>query len=254
MALATQQPSYSATQSRSRFHDRLTSRALRTHLGLIRWQRDRRQCAEGDVERLLSAASVDDGGGAHDVRPRTPWRRRSVSRVDPPVVTTSSTTSTALARSDGKAAPQRERPILPFGEDGADAERPGHFLPDDDSTEGGREHQTDIEMADTLGERGAARLGLGGVLQHERALQITGAVQAGCQAEVSFEQCPNTTKSVQNRVKRDRSHSGRVYLLHWATGSALVVPSTSRDRAELKCDLEAFGRLPTTPRTGTRFA
>ena len=46
-----------------------------------------------------------------------------VSRVDPPVVTTSSTTRTFSPGVEREAAPQRQRAVLPLGEDRADAQR-----------------------------------------------------------------------------------------------------------------------------------
>ena len=52
--------------------------------------------------------------------------------------------------------------------------------------------------ADALGERGAAGLGLARVLQHQRALQVPGAVQAGGQPEVAFEQGADAAKEVEN--------------------------------------------------------
>jgi hypothetical protein len=36
------------------------------------------------------------------------------------------------------------------------------------------------------------------MLQHERALQVTRAVKAGGQPEVSFEQCADTSKLVEH--------------------------------------------------------
>ena len=63
-----------------------------------------------------------------------------VSRVDPPVVTTSSTTSTRSLGSKRETAPQAQRPVLPLGEDRAHAERPADLLADDDAAERRRQH------------------------------------------------------------------------------------------------------------------
>ena len=75
------------------------------------------------VDPLLAAAAIDDRGGADHGRARLHVRRRCVSCVEPPVVTTSSTTRTFSPGYERKAAPQRQRAVLPLREDRADAER-----------------------------------------------------------------------------------------------------------------------------------
>ena len=63
-----------------------------------------------------------------------------------------------------------------------------------DSTTVGR------RRADALGDRPAERFGVRGMLQHERALQVAGAVQAGRQAEVPVEQGAGAAEEVEQFV------------------------------------------------------
>ena len=50
------------------------------------------------------------------------------------------------------------------------------------------------------GDRAPERLGVIRVLQHERALQVAGAVQAGGQPEVPFEERPGSAEEIEQRV------------------------------------------------------
>ena len=70
----------------------------------------------------------------------------------------------------------------------AHAERAADLVADDDAAERRRQDDGRRRSADALGDRAAERLGLRRMLQHERALQVAGAVQAGGQAEMPFEQ------------------------------------------------------------------
>ena len=56
------------------------------------------------------------------------------------------------------------------------------------------------ERADAVGDRRAAGLGLARMLQHQRALQIPGAVQPGRQPEVSFEQRADAAEPIENGI------------------------------------------------------
>ena len=62
-----------------------------------------------------------------------------VSRVEPPVVTTSSTTRTRSRGRQREAAPERQPSVLALGEDRPDAQRAAHFVADDDAAERGRQ-------------------------------------------------------------------------------------------------------------------
>ena len=57
-----------------------------------------------------------------------------------------------------------------------------------------------FRSAHALGERAAERFGVRRVLQHERALQIAGAVQAGGQAEMSVEQGAGFPEQIEQVV------------------------------------------------------
>ncbi len=121
-----------------------------------------------------------------------------VSRVDPPVVTTSSMTMTRSAASRVKAAPQRELAILPLGKYRAHAERARDFMSDDEAAERRREHGGDAGRRQQPGQRAAERLGMRRMLQHERALEIAATVQAGRQPEVPLEQRARFAEQLQH--------------------------------------------------------
>ena len=129
-----------------------------------------------------------------------------VSRVDPPVVTTSSTTST---RSPGASVKPRRSVSAPSCRSAKIARTPSaraDLLADDDAAERRREHDLSAQIADPLGDGRAAGLGLARVLQHERALQVAWAVQAGGQPEVPFEQGADAPEEIEHGIGGDERH------------------------------------------------
>ena len=56
------------------------------------------------------------------------------------------------------------------------------------------------QIAHAIGDRAAERLGLLRMLQHERALQVAGAVQPRRQAEVAFEQRARPAEQIKKLV------------------------------------------------------
>ena len=95
--------------------------------------------ANGTSNASGAAAAIDDRRGADDLRARRPGHlhrlaRRAAGRqhvLDD---------EHAIAVREHEAAAQRERAVLPLGEDRADAERAADFLADDDAAERRREH------------------------------------------------------------------------------------------------------------------
>jgi hypothetical protein len=74
-------------------------------------------------------------------------------------------------------------------------------VPDDQAAQGGRGDQVDFsgrQRAEFLGQPPAESLRGGRVLQHQRALQVLGAVQAAGQAEVAFEVCAGGPEQLQD--------------------------------------------------------
>jgi len=106
-----------------------------------------------------------------------------------------------IAGLEREPAPQRQRTILPLGEDRPDTQRPADLLPDDDSSESRRNDRLDAASADVIRDGGTA--GLRGVreLQYECALQVAGAVKAGGQAEMPFQQGTRAPEERQNIVE-----------------------------------------------------
>ena len=85
------------------------------------------------------------------------------------------------------------------------AERAADFLADDDAAERGREHRPGTQRRGARSASARRGLGLARMLQHERALEIAGAVKAGRQAEMPFEQGARVTELINNG--RDRLSS-----------------------------------------------
>ena len=137
-----------------------------------------------------------------------------VSRVDPPVVTTSSTTSTrspgAIVKPRRSVSARSCRSTKMARTPSARATSCPMTIPPiaGDSTSPTPRCRRRSARATPQASASA------GMLQDQGALQIPGAVQAGRQPEVTVEQRPDTSKSLQNCVDGDRSHRGRVYLLH----------------------------------------
>ena len=102
-----------------------------------------------------------------------------------------------------ETAPQHQLAVLSFGEDGADAERPPDFLPDDDAAERRREHDLRTEATHAVGNFRSAGLGFGRVLQDQGALQIPGTVQSGGQPKVSFQQRTGLAKAIEHGISSD---------------------------------------------------
>ena len=123
-----------------------------------------------------------------------------VSRVEPPVVTTSSTTSTLSLGAQREATPQRQPAVLPLGEDRAHAERARHLVADHDAAERRGEDRRRAEPASAGAERVAERRRVARMLEHERALQVPGAVQTRRQTEVAFEQGAGLAEQMQELV------------------------------------------------------
>ena len=132
-----------------------------------------------------------------------------VSRVDLPVVSTSSTTSTrspdAEARSRGAGPACRRCARRRWRARRARGPPPGRSRCRPGPATAPRWRPS---RASCVGDAGAQRLGPRGVLQDERALQITGAVQPGRQAEMALEQRARFPEQAAER--RSRSWGGSI--------------------------------------------
>ena len=116
----------------------------------------------------------------------------------------------ALAGLDPEAAAQRERAVDALGEDRAHAEAAPDLVADDQAAHRRREHHVDL-VARRLHLRReclAERLGVGGVLQDQRALQVAGAVQPGGQDEVALEQGATLAEQGEDGVRGHMEPAG----------------------------------------------
>src|SRR3990167_8152963 len=103
---------------------------------------------------------------------RTPWPSSTTlmtSRVEPPVVITSSTTR---QRSPGARPKPRRRRITPSSRSpkrhrAPSAGPPRHLMGDEDAADGGRQDHLDAVALERLGQLPAERLGVGRMLEDE---------------------------------------------------------------------------------------
>ena len=168
---------------------------------------------KGNIETLLAAAPVDDGrrtdhGGTGCAGDVNGLARRSSGRDD------IFDDEHALSGFEGKTASQHEPAVLTLSENRPHSEGSTHFLPDDDAAQGGREDHLGTQFPHFRTDLNTAGLGFTWMLQDQCTLQITRTVQSGGQSEVTFEEGTHPAKPVQNGIRSDWRHSGRVYLLH----------------------------------------
>ena len=113
------------------------------------------------------------------------------SRVEPPVVITSSTTTTPSPGRMREAAAQGHRAVLALGEEGAAAESPRHLVGDDHAAQRGCDHRA-RRLPEHGAERGRQRAaqarGHHRIHEHARALQVARGVQARGQQEVALQE------------------------------------------------------------------
>ena len=119
----------------------------------------------------MSAAAIDDGGGADDGRAGSAGHSHRLA-------------CGASGRHDifydqdpftgvqGEATAQRQHTVLTFRKDRADTQCPRHFVADDDAAERGRQHDRGLKLPN-LGSQGrSAGFGLPRVLQDKGTLQV----------------------------------------------------------------------------------
>ena len=162
------------------------------------------QRVERDVERRLSAASVHHGDGRQHLRAgcrrhldrlaRGPARRDDVLDHD---------TRSASAR----LKPRRRRRRRPRARRRSRARRAARATscPMIRPPSAGERIVVGRRSRTRSAERAAERLGVSGMLQHERALQVARAVQSRRQPEMSFEQRGGAAEQVEQFVT---SHAG----------------------------------------------
>ncbi len=116
--------------------------------------------------------------------------RSTTSRVLPPVVTTSSITTAVVPGSTEKP---RLRVIWPSASRSAKTKRAAqgsrHFVSDNQAADGGRGHHIDRssrpDLPDAVRKGPSQAFRMGGMLQHQGALEVLGAVQAAGQPEMA---------------------------------------------------------------------
>ena len=96
---------------------------------------------------------------------------------------------------------------IAFGEEKARSERARHLVADDEAAQGGGGDQVDFsgrQRAEFLGQQPPEPFRGGRMLQHQRALQVLGAVQAAGEAEVAFEVCAGGPEQLQDGLSLRR--------------------------------------------------
>ena len=157
------------------------------------------QRLEGHVEGGPRPAPVDEGRGPDDVAPRFARHRDGLAGraaggddvlddEDP------------LGGGEREAPAQRQPAVAPFGEDGPDAERAGHLVSDDHAAEGRGQDHARRQRTHPRRHRRAERRGPRRVLEHQRALQVARAVQAGRELEMPLQQGAGVPEALQQVV------------------------------------------------------
>ena len=168
-------------------------------VGLVGGQVDGDERVERDVEARLPAASVDDRRGADHLPARGDRHLDRLARRAARREHVFDDEHAIVAR-EHEPAPQREHAVLPFGEERADAERARHLMADHDAAERRRQDDGRAQRLGRDGNLAAECFGVDGMLQHERALQVAAAVQAGRQPEVPIEQGAGAAVEVEQLV------------------------------------------------------
>ncbi len=154
------------------------------------------------IEALPPSAAVDDRRGANHLRP---GRTRDVNRLPcrAPGRHDVLDDEDLFARRKRESTPQHQRAVLPLGEDGPDAKRTTDLLSNHNPAERRREDDLRAEAPHAVGNLRPTRLGMGWMLQDERALQVPWTMQPGGQPEVSLEQGAGLAKAVEDRISSD---------------------------------------------------
>src|SRR5262245_52794807 len=202
------------------FHDRLTFRTERAVLWFVGRQGNRGKRVKWDVDPLLAAATVDDGGGADG---HATGRACDVDRLLRRAACRNDVLDYEhlFTRGNRKSSPQRQFAVLPLGKNRSNTQRTTDLLTDDDTAERRGKHHIRRQCPNAIGDLCATCLGFGGVLQDERTLQVAGAVETCGQPEVAFEQRARASKPIQNRSRSSVSGCHNViirsYIRHRGT-------------------------------------
>jgi hypothetical protein len=190
------------SHARSGLDHRLTCRAKRARLGLIRGQRNGGQSMEGNAQILLSPAAVDDRCGADDGRPcglgdldRLAGRHASRDHVFHD--------EDALPGLQRKPSPKHESAILTLSKNRPYTQGSPDFLSDDNAPQSRRKHDLRAQVPNPVRDPGATGLRFARMLQDKGALQVPWTVQSRGQSEVTFEQGTNAAEPVENRINSD---------------------------------------------------
>ena len=102
---------------------------------------------------------------------------------------------------------------VPLGENEARAHRPGYLVADDQAPQGGRDDQVrgaGHQRAQEVRQHPAQLDGCRGMLQHQRALEVLGAVQSAGEPEMALEVGAGGSEQLQDGVGL-RRHKGLLY-------------------------------------------
>ena len=133
----------------------------------------------------------------------------------------------ALGGRELEPAPQGQPAVLAFGEQRPHAERARNFMADDHAAERRRQHDGRGQLAHLRLDRSAERAGGHRILQHEGALQVAAAVQAGREAEVALEQGARLPEQLQQGIAIELTHDveiGRRDAVRRSTGARSEAP------------------------------
>ena len=126
----------------------------------------------------------------------------------------------SFAGVESKSASQRQATAATLGEHGAYVERARHLVSDDQAPESGRQHHLWRPATHAVGHCRAEPRRMIGVLEDQRALEISRAVKTGGQLKVPVEERP----ALREHVEHLSGSHGRIARRGWFRGSLSIPP------------------------------
>ena len=135
----------------------------------------------------------------------------------------------SFAGIESKPAPQLQATVATLGEHGSDAERARHLVSDDQAPEGRRQYDLWCPASHMASHCRPEPRRMFGVLENQRALEISRAVKTGGQLKVPVEQRPAPREHVEHQ---SRSH-GRIACPGWCRGALSIPPCRDEGHREI---------------------
>ena len=177
-----------------------TGAALGAFVGFVAGYVQLHEGARGDIEFEAAAAAVDQGarGDGESAFLLDHADRLARGTAGGPDVLDDEDAFTGLQLE--AAAKGHLAGTVAFDEEGADSERARHFVADDHAAESRRDDARDGMISKNFRQCAAERFGVLGKLQHERTLDVRGAVASAGELEVALADGADLFENLENFV------------------------------------------------------